>query len=255
MSSKLENNYLDTQNSELTEQDTITFILREGQDGDKLSLNLDGVTYSWQPTLKSLVINTSETTDINHIINSVSLEGIGNADRFIEAQYTSKDGETFSLDEYSVQPILSSNNNFSHRVVTQINPESSDLENIDIDNLLGIVYEENLGADFINAKEESIPYTVKAVDDGRIYEILQDSFEKTDSIEIFNYDLKQDKIDINNFVKDFQGAFNYDLINHNNDVQFSVHHEGNDYSIVFKDIAGDLDDDMSNLLNTIIFKL
>ncbi len=253
MSSKLDNNYIDTQITELPESDTVTFILREGQDGDKLLLNLEGFTYSWQPSLKSLIINTNESANINHIINSVSLEGKGNADRFIEAQYTSKNGEIFSLEEYSVQPVVSANNNLSHKVVTQINNENS--ENIDIGNLLGIVYEENLGADFINAQDENIPYKVKAVDDGRIYEILQDSFEKTDSIEIFNYDLKQDKVDINNFIKDFQGAFNYDVLSHDNDVQLSVHHAGTDYSIVFKDIAKDLDDDMNNLLNTIIFKL
>lgn len=227
------------------------------QDGDALNLDLSGVNYTWNAEQKELIISTdAENININNILENISLTTIekNNTERFVEVEYITEEGESISLKEYTLNK---QDNEQEEYILEKIDTSSSVTlpnEAVLLDEIFSFDYEEAQGADFLESSiEENIPYEINIEEDGDIYKILKDSFsEGKDFLEIHGYDISADKVSLEDFTKEFGGAFNYKVSADNENLNVNISVENHEYNVVLKDVISDSDTALDDIIQNLI---
>lgn len=229
------------------------------QNGDILNLELNDINHTWSVEGKELVISTNaETININNILENVSLKSIeqSDAERFVSVEYITEEGEHISLKEY----VLNKQDDTQEEYIIERDDTTANIfvsnsqENVLLDEILSFDYKENQGADFLESSvEEKIPFEINLEEDGDIYKILKDSFsEGQELLEIHGYDISQDKVSLEDFTKEFGGAFNYKVSAENEDLNVNIYVENHEYSVVLKDVISDTDTGLEDIIQNLI---
>ncbi len=221
--------------------DKLVVSIKDGyQDGDRLNIDLDlqNISSQWNSEDRSLVINNATNIEFSQIMDNLYLEGANNGfGRFIDVAFVDNSGDSINLKEFEIEPIY---NNLEQQF---------DTFNFDL-----ISYQELQGADFLSYdSEEKISFVVEKKQDGDIYKILKDSFLDQNEIEIWGYNITNDKIDIGDCVQNSDlNNLNATISKNNSDVLLSFG-EDSAYNIVLKEINGDTSNDkLEEILHSLI---
>ncbi len=240
--------------SEIENNNTLSISIKDGYEaGDKLGF-ASSEKYFWNNEDKSLYVKTTENTNIVEVLKKVYLEGEGNKDRFLDVKYTSKDGKVIEINEYSITPsIIDSVSNTFTRASTKT-------ENIEIDANIkeivwesgSLIHEETKGGDFLSsAVEEQLPYYLNKSEEGDIYKILKNSLIDNNKLEIWDYNITHDKIDLAEFAKEYGSSFNYSINKDHEDLELHLSNSSEQYSIILKGIDID-NNDIDQVIHNII---
>ncbi len=219
-------------------------------EGDKLTLAQpdDVLSYKWDNTSKILSLEIQNDKNIKHILSSVMLDGKEAANsRLLEAKIFI-DQSQYVLQEYSLFPSYHLNLEENHDLFHNGFHEELDLSL----NLPNISYSDVKGADFLNIDMvEALPYFLNKNNNSDVYTILKNEASDKHNIEIWGYNLSQDKIDLNNFAEDLRGV-HYQILG-DQDLQLSIYNSEHEYSIILKEVASmnafdTLDDIIQNLV-------
>lgn len=224
--------------------------------GDVLNLDLSGVSHTWNVEHKEIIIKNVENLNINNILENISLESIeqNDTERFVSVEYITADGENISLKEYALNNQDYEIENFSIEHYSKSNFFGSSKEDVLLDEIFSFDYSESQGADFLESSfEEKIPFEINLEEQGDVYKILKDSFsEGQDFLEIHGYDISQDKVSLEEFAKEFGGAFDYKVSTDNEDLNVNIYSENQEYNIVLKDVISDNDTQLDDIIQNLI---
>ncbi len=128
----------------------------------------------------------------------------------------------------------------------------------DKDSSFSFDYKENQGADFLESSiEERLPFEIKQSKEGDVYKILRDSFSNgSDVLEIEGYDISTDKLDLADFIREFNDIVNYSLYKDHDNLNLNVYNGNNtsEYSIILKDAISNTDANLDDILQNLIIK-